>query len=93
MSSSSSDMNDDLSKLFRDIEQPIVCSRCADDVTEGRAGLVSMAEYMQLDVGFSSVGLQVWCRRHDANVVHIDFRGCELPSDFRCILRKTSTPP
>jgi hypothetical protein len=78
----------DLSRLLHAIEQPIVCSRCADDVTEGRAGDVSMADYMMLDVGFSEIGLQVWCRRHDANVVHIDFEGRQPPTDFRAILRQ-----
>ena len=48
-----------------------------------------MAEYMRLDVGFTKAGLQVWCRRHDANVVHIDFRGHALPTDFRCLSRTT----
>ena len=77
----------ELAELLWCIEQPIVCSRCADDVTEGRAAAVSMADYMRLDVGFTPKGLQVWCRRHEANVVHIDFEGRELPTDFRCILR------
>ena len=81
----------ELMELLHCIEQPIVCSRCADDVAEGRAGPVSMAEYMRLDVGFSAKGLQVWCRRHEANVVHIDFEGRELPTDFRCILRRPKT--
>lgn len=49
-----------------------------------------MAEYMRLDVGFSNIGLQVWCRRHDANVVHIDFEGRELPTDFRCLMRRST---
>ena len=83
-----SDATKDLSSLLHSIEQPIVCSRCADDVTEGRAGPVSMADYMRLDVGFSPIGVQVWCRRHDANVVHIDFEGRSLPTDFRCIVRR-----
>ena len=83
-----SDATKDLSSLLHNIEQPIVCSRCADDVTEGRAGPVSMADYMRLDVGFSPIGVQVWCRRHDANGVHIDFEGRSLPTDFRCIVRR-----
>ena len=78
----------ELGELLRCIERPIVCGRCADDVTEGRAGGSSMAEYMRFDVGFTAKGIQVWCRRHDANVVHIDFQGRELPTDFRCIMRK-----
>ena len=79
----------DLARLLHDIQQPIVCSRCADDVTYGRVGEVSMAEYMRLDVGYSSVGIQVWCRRHDANVVHIDFEGQDPPADFRCIQKRS----
>ena len=78
----------ELAELLHCMERPIVCSRCAVDVTEGRAGSVSMAEYMRYDVGFTSKGLQVWCRRHEANVVHIDFQGREPPADFRCIQRK-----
>ena len=83
--------HEDLSRLLHNIERPIVCSRCADEVTDGRAGLVSMADYMRLDVGFSEAGLQVWCRRHDANVVHIDFQGHDLPTDFRCVMRAPRT--
>ena len=29
----------------------------------------------QLEVGWTLLGLQVWCRRHAANVMHIDFEG------------------
>lgn len=85
-------MTDDLSRLLFSIEQPLVCSRCADEVADGTAGLVSLADYGRLDVGFTAVGLQVWCRRHDSNIVHIDFEGRELPTDFRCILRRPAGP-
>ena len=33
----------------------------------------TLQDYTKLDVGFTESGLQVWCRRHDTNVVHIDF--------------------
>ena len=46
----------------------------------------SLQEYSKLDVGFTNIGLQVWCRRHEINVCHIDFEGNELESDFRCLL-------
>ena len=29
--------------------------------------------YSRYDVGFTMAGLQVWCRRHEINIVHIDF--------------------
>ncbi len=28
-----------------------------------------------LEVGWTEQGVQVWCRGHQRNVVHIDFRG------------------
>lgn len=81
-------MNDfgDGSRLRYGIERPFVCNQCADEVESGEAGLISLSEYGQLDVGLSSVGLQVWCRRHGTNVVHVDFEGREPPMDFRALL-------
>lgn len=81
---------DDLSALRYSIERPLVCTQCADEVQSGEAGLTSLSEYGRLDVGFSSVGLQVWCRRHGTNVIHVDFEGRELPMDFRALLRRTT---
>ena len=34
-----------------------------------------------IDVGFTPVGIQVWCNRHQCNVVHIDFEGRSLPNN------------
>jgi|GEM_PF-3449044 len=34
----------------------------------------------QLEVGWTMNGLQIWCRIHDANVMHIDFEGSRHPS-------------
>ena len=31
--------------------------------------------HSRLDVGWTEWGLQVWCRRHQANVIHMDFEG------------------
>ena len=45
----------------------------------------SMRHYSALDVGFTDRGLQVWCRRHQLNVVHVDFAGQALEADFRCL--------
>jgi hypothetical protein len=75
---------DDSSLLERSIAEPVVCAKCADEVAAGDAGAVSIAEYQRLDVGFSPHGFQVWCRRHDVNVVHLDFDGGRPAADFRC---------
>lgn len=53
------------------------CSRCIQEWTEkapGTAG-TSPAEYARLSVGWTQRGIQVWCERHDLNVIHVDFEG------------------
>lgn len=45
------------------------CGKCMDELPEGQ----SPQDYKRLDVGFTDLGLQVWCIRHDCNVVHINF--------------------
>jgi hypothetical protein len=35
----------------------------------------SPASWARLSVGFSKEGMQVWCERHNMNVIHIDFLG------------------
>ena len=41
---------------------------------------VSPAEWSAHDVGWTEKGLQVWCRRHEANVLHVDFEGHKHPA-------------
>lgn len=74
--------------LLYSIKEPVVCSRCADEFERGGTEAVSLREYTVLDVGFTDMGMQVWCRRHDTNVVHIDFDGVRPAADFRCLERK-----
>jgi hypothetical protein len=33
----------------------------------------------KLEVGFTSLGLQVWCAFHRVNVLHLNFEGRDLP--------------
>lgn len=47
------------------------CGKCLDE----RPDDVTPRDWAQLEVGFTSIGLQVWCKRHECNVMHIDFEG------------------
>ena len=47
------------------------CLRCMD----GRPEDQSPREWARLNVGMTPIGFQVWCVRHDLNVLHIDFEG------------------
>ena len=74
-----------LEVLQNGIEQNIICSKCETEFLLGSTDSRSLQDYSRLDIGFTSIGVQVWCRRHDVNVVHIDFAGQKPRADFRCI--------
>ena len=78
--------------LLNRISEPVICQKCFDEFTQGMTDVGSLQHYTQLDVGFTDRGLQVWCRRHDLNVCHIDFAGMSLDADFRCLERKLQNP-
>lgn len=77
-----------LENLQNKILNNIVCSKCEIEFKKAGTRSHSLQEYSMLDVGFTNIGLQVWCRRHDVNVVHIDFNGNRLDADFRCLEAK-----
>ena len=74
-----------LEVLQNGIEQNIICSKCETEFLLGSTDSRSLQDYSRLDIGFTSIGVQVWCRRHDVNVDHIDFAGQKPTADFRCI--------
>ena len=77
-----------LENLQNKITNQIVCSKCEIEFMKGGTGSRSLQKYSLLDVGFTNRGLQVWCRRHDVNVVHVDFDGNRLKADFRSLETK-----
>ena len=64
------------------IESYVACTKCAAELADIEPKQ-SLQDYAQIDVGFTRWGIQVWCRRHRANIIHIDFGGAQLPADFR----------
>ena len=53
------------------------CGKCLSELPCG----VSPEEYSNTQTGWTKQGLQVWCNRHDCNVVHIDFEGHKHRAD------------
>lgn len=53
------------------------CGLCMKELPEG----ISPREWARLEVGWTERGLQVWCKRHDVNVMHIDFEGRVHPAN------------
>jgi len=53
------------------------CALCLEEIPDG----VSPEEFAEQSVGWTELGLQVWCSRHKCNIVHIDFEGQTHPAD------------
>ena len=54
----------------------IHCAKCIQEKPEN----ISPKEYAQIEVGWTKLGIQVWCKRHNANILHIDFQGKKHPA-------------
>jgi len=54
------------------------CKICASAIPEGE----SPATHARIAVGWTPAGLQIWCARHDINIMHIDFEGVRHPADL-----------
>lgn len=62
----------------------IHCGLCLGEFQKGLAPGQSPATYARLSVGWTKEGLQVWCNRHDVNVMHVDFQGAKHPANTTC---------
>lgn len=56
----------------------IHCAKCLDDCPDE----YSPRLWMDLEVGWTVNGFQVWCKRHDCNVLHVDFEGVVHPAEI-----------
>lgn len=62
-----------------EIAQYIHCTQCLNE----RPADVSPMDWSLTQAGFTPAGFQVWCNRHDCNIVHIDFEGVKHPANVR----------
>ena len=53
------------------------CAKCGAE----RLAELSIKEFADLEVGWTEQGIQVWCKRHNCNVIHIDFEGSKHPAN------------
>lgn len=59
------------------------CSKCLAEISSNPelAAELSPKDYSRVQAGWTKEGLQLWCNRHECNVLHIDFQGNKLPAD------------
>jgi len=61
-----------------EIQMYLHCRKCLEVMPEGE----SPQSWARTQAGFTPLGLQVWCVRHDINVVNIDFEGQTHPAEM-----------
>ena len=81
-------MNDNYENLFNNIKEPIVCETCFKEYKTIQHPDIALRDYIRVDVGFTQIGIQIWCQRHNRNVCHIDFEGNRPAADFRSMEKK-----
>ncbi len=54
-----------------EIENFLHCGKCLKELPAEE----SPSSYARYDIGYTIMGLQIWCKRHDCNVLHMDFEG------------------
>jgi len=62
------------------IVQFLHCRLCGIEVLAGANS--SPRDHARFSIGWTKQGLQVWCNRHDRNVMHIDFEGIQHPANM-----------
>lgn len=52
------------------------CGLCLKELPQG----VSPKDWARTSVGWTREGLQVWCIRHEVNILHVNFEGVKHPA-------------
>ncbi len=59
-----------------EIQMYFHCALCLEELPEG----MSPQEYSFTESGWTEKGFQVWCQRHNANIIHLDLEGHKHPA-------------
>ena len=81
-------MNDNYENLLNDIREPVICETCFKEYETFQNPDIALRDYVKGDVGFTRIGIQVWCQRHNKNICHIDFEGNRPVADFRSLEKR-----
>ena len=73
------------SRVPNEIQTFMHCRKCVEGwrTDPEESGHCSPRDYARLEAGWTQIGLQVRCVRHDCNVVHINFEGQRHPAETR----------
>jgi hypothetical protein len=54
------------------------CAKCLDELPIGQ----SPRDFVRIEAGFTPLGIQIWCVRHEINICHVDFQGQQHPANL-----------
>ena len=53
----------------------IHCGLCLREWKKKYRGKISPKDFSKVQCGWTKQGLQIWCNRHNCNIIHISFDG------------------
>ena len=71
--------------VTNEIGQYLHCKLCFQElqaIVQRTGQPTSPKTYSRYSVGWTPLGLQVWCNRHEVNVAHIWFEGQQHPANL-----------
>jgi len=63
----------------KEIIEYLNCAQCLIEIAESHEPIEQ-----DFDIGWTELGFQVWCSRHNVNLIHIDFEGHQHPVNMTC---------
>lgn len=59
------------------------CGLCLDELMASKelSSKYSPRDYQRIQAGWTREGIQIWCVRHEVNILHIDFEGIKHRAD------------
>lgn len=72
-------MDEKMTELTNELQivRYLHCNLCLEELPAGW----SPQEYGDYEIGWTIKGIQIWCKRHDCNIMHMDFEGQKHPAD------------
>jgi hypothetical protein len=70
------DLHPELDFEDNNIQMFMHCTLCLDE----RPANITPKEWSDTQAGWTRQGIQVWCNRHNCNILHIDFEGFKHPA-------------
>jgi len=55
------------------------CRLCLEEMPK----MFSPMDWAETSIGWTKEGLQLWCNRHDKNILHMDFEGEKIASSLQ----------